>query len=76
MSGGGIIEQGRTLDPKFWLQAKKTDARPLRLLSHKALADADIYETVRRNQGFETRGEARDLVGAELRERLRESGHG
>ena len=70
----GLIEATILLDKKHWQERKQGGARPLRKMTWKALSDDAIFEKVRLLQGFKTLGEARDLVGAELRKRLRETG--
>jgi len=71
------LEAAVLLDSKVWQERKKHGPdRPLRKFKHKVLSDEAIFEFVRVQQGFATLGEARDLVGKELRIRLRESGHG
>lgn len=70
------IEASILLDKKHWIERKQGGARPLRGMTWRVLSDDAIFEKVRKQQGFDTLGEARDLVGAELRKRLGNIGHG
>ncbi len=70
------MEASLLMDRKYWLKQKVNNQRPLQKIKNKALFHGSVYESVRQQQALETLGEARDLIGAELRERLRESGHG
>lgn len=60
-------------DAKAWKNVKKPK-RPLKDCSTRELRSDGIYEKVRQEKKLKTCGQARDLVGAELRHRVWEMG--
>lgn len=60
-------------DAKAWKNVKKPK-RPLKDRSTQELRSEGIHEKVRAEKKLKTCGQARDLVGAELRHRVRETG--
>jgi hypothetical protein len=65
------IEAALLLDKKHWQERKQGGARPLRRTPRWALQhDEAIYEIVRLANNLCTLGEARDMIGKELRLRV------
>ena len=65
------------LDAKHW-KAQRVNgvARPLADMPTRELRTEGIHDHIRSTFGKRTMGEARDMVGRELRLRTRETGHG
>ena len=68
------LEERLLADKKLWKTRKEN--RPLKGKKLSELRAPDVYETVRKSRKLRTCGEALQMVGAELRARFRETGHG
>lgn len=66
------IEAALLLDRKHWRESKDGGPRPLRSWPRWLLQQGEaVYEQVRDENGLSTLGEARDMIGAELRARVK-----
>jgi hypothetical protein len=73
MNAEAKFEAALLMDHKFWKQQRSGGARPLRKWPLWLLQkDHRIYEKVRNENNFSTLGEARDLIGKELRLRVQQ----